>query len=823
MAGEFSPQKGLIEFRTHYRWAVITATVLFLALFFRFFLVQIIRGESYERLAQISYIGRQRIPARRGEILDAHNRVLARNVARFDIGVVPHYLERSLKNPRAAQKSGLSPLAAAGGRGGAAALAGSEDDANPLWRLRNLLGLSAKQYEEIALKVQRNLTKQRRFNKVTILRDIVADRCPDHGIPLELREARERLWCPACGQMYLPLGPGQTRCSEDNRPLAFEPDRRGALCGYCGARYAAHQRCPTDGTALESRTLHLICPLCGRPFDNQAAVVTAHLHELPGISVDPLLRRQYPYRQLLGHVVGFTNEANARDLEARPGVYQPGDFLGRSGVERGFENVLRGTHGDRIFYKDARGIPQESADNREARLGNLRSTESVSGLNVVLTVDAVLQRIVSNAFANVRSGAVVVMEPRTGRVLAIHSEPPFDPNEWSGRLSAQRYKEIMESPYAPMMNKALHAYAPGSVYKVVTALIGLHEGVVTSDTRFDCGGHYDFGRRRFRCHAHHAQPDLSEALMVSCDVYFYRLGEILGMDRLEQYARDIFGLERPTGIEIAEQLGRVPSKAWHAKHSAIGWQPGFSLSTAVGQGALLVSPLEMARVYSAIVNGGHLMKARIALQLTDDRGNVVRRFMPQEERRLPFSAEHLALVRQGLFRVVNEDGGTAFKSRLESVVMGGKTGTAEAAQTRRGASPEVAAWLREDHAWFVGYAPADSPEIVVVVFIEHGGSGGKEAAPIAAAIVQEYFARGLSRTRPDAEPPAAAGDEAATTETHPPAAPADARGRPAPDAGSTADRTAGARSADTASAPAAAAGSLDAGGPGPDAGQGGTP
>jgi len=266
-----------------------------------------------------------------------------------------------------------------------------------------------------------------------------------------------------------------------------------------------------------------------------------------------------------------------------------------------------------------------------------------------------------------------------------------------------------------------------------------------------CQGHYDFAKRRFHCHnrSGHGTVTLKDALKHSCDVYFYKLGEMIGMDRLADYGRR-FGFGESTGIEITDQSGIVPTKKYHATKTKVGWQPGFTLSTAIGQGALTATPLQIARAFAATINGGNLLRLHLVDEYANPDSDHVERHGTQVSANLNLSEEHLGMIREGLLAVVNEPDGTAADSRLDNIVVGGKTGTAESAEWRAGASAKLGAWLREDHAWFAAYAPADDPQVVVVVFVEHGGSGSKRAAPIAVNIIRAWMSLGIYQAASDA-------------------------------------------------------------------------
>lgn len=702
-----------IETRSNYQWALLFSLIAFLVILFRFFTLQVISGDKYQKLATINHIGSERIPARRGMIKDRQGRILAKNIDTHHLSVIPHYL----KNPD-----------------------------EELLLLRDLLAWTNEEFDSIKHRISVASEREKQFNRIVIQRDLTAAHCPfDHGL-LELREEVEFRWCAECGRRYESLLPDQQKCSHDKKKLTFAADGMSAACQHCGTEYVRVSTCPHDHNVLRERTTNLVCPICKRNFDNQVAMIVANLHLLPGVYLNTEMRREYPYRNRVSHVLGYMNEVNADDMEMWPGVYRPGDFIGRTGIERAMEDVLRGKNGRDTFVKDQRGAQQES-EELKAIVAELKGQPAIGGDHVWLTIDTELQRIVKDAFRYQKSGAVVAMDPMTGEVLAMYSKPGFDPNVWSGRLTGDVKKEYDNNYYAPLINKALTAYAPGSIFKPVTALAGLREGEVTHKSAVTCPGYYEFGGRRFRCHnrgGHGENIDLVASLMLSCDIYYYKLGEVLGMDRLERYARDVFLLGHETGIELPERSGRVPSKEWYRKYAAIGWQPGFTLSVSVGQGALTTTPVQMARMYSALVNGGVLYRPYIVRQLEDENGNITRRFRPEVQAQLPFDEQQIRLIEEGLIAVVNDpENGTAYSARLEDVVMAGKTGTAEAKVLQKGVPDDVAAWYLQDHAWFVGYAPVTSPQIVVVVFVEHGGGGGKVAAPVAQRVIDQFFKKGL--------------------------------------------------------------------------------
>jgi penicillin-binding protein 2 len=466
----------------------------------------------------------------------------------------------------------------------------------------------------------------------------------------------------------------------------------------------------------------------------------------PGLKIVATQRRHYPQGALAAHALGYLNEINAEELRARKDEdYRPGELIGRTGIERQWEPYLRGTEGFEKVVVDRRGLRRSDLRLADLVDGPVRQ-EPVNGNNVVLTIDAELQKITERAMRNTRAAAVVVLEVDTGRILAMASRPTFDPNVMSGRLSAETQARITGDRLRPFRDKAVsETYNPGSTFKAISALAGLEEKIITPADRARCGGHVELGRRRFRCTKRHGVVSLHGALVQSCNVFFYDLGAKPGMlDRLARFATEL-GLGAPAGLGLnGEQPGFVPTEEWHralaAKDPNQGSILGHSLNTAIGEGSTRVTVLQMALLYTAIANGGKLWLPQAVERIESPTGQTIEEFPPRVRRELAVSPESLAIVRQGLIGVVNERGGTAFRARSRKVVVAGKTGTAHVYQgaRKRGDAPP-APWELVNHAWFAGYAPATNPRIAFAVIVEHGGHGGDVAAPLAMEIVDGYF------------------------------------------------------------------------------------
>lgn len=474
---------------------------------------------------------------------------------------------------------------------------------------------------------------------------------------------------------------------------------------------------------------------------DQVALVETSALMFDGVEITPTSRRYYPYNDLAAHLIGYVNEINDEELQRLNMYgYRLGDVLGRMGVERAFEPILRGSAGLSAMVVNARGMPQTDPES-VALMKNWRDVAPISGKTIVLTVDMELQRILKNALRNFETGAIVAMDPNSGRILAIASTPTFNPNSWSGRLSRDEHLASDTNPYKPMLDKALLSYFPGSVYKVITAAAALEEGLMQPHDTLNCPGYYEYGkqRRRFHCwkHSGHGAVNIVESLGSSCDVYFYKVGEKLGMDTLADYAAH-FGLGKRTGIGINnEASGLVPTKLWHSKNSSEGFQGGFTLSTSIGQGDTKVSPLQMALLYSAVANGGTLYYPQIIDHIETAQGTPLFQYPVRVRSKLPYKASTFQTIRDGLDMVMNSENGTAYAYRLPYLNVAAKTGTAQV--TSRRTSNAAVEFKYRDHAWYAAYSPSQAPEIVVIVFLEHGGSGSSSAGPVGMEVLDRYF------------------------------------------------------------------------------------
>jgi penicillin-binding protein 2 len=462
--------------------------------------------------------------------------------------------------------------------------------------------------------------------------------------------------------------------------------------------------------------------------------------DLPGVKITSGPRRSYPRGALAAHVVGYMNEISADELRAKKDEgYRAGDLIGRTGIERQWDGYLRGRSGFQKIVVDRRGMPK--TDIHDVIEGPAVQP-AVAGNNVVLTIDADLQRFTERALRNASAAGVVALDVNSGRILAMASKPSFDPNEMSGHLTLEAEQRLLADRYRPLHDKTLaETYYPGSTFKPVSAISALEDRLITPDDKTKCHGSFEIARRRFKCTKTHGVVSLYDAIVESCNVYFYELGARPGMmDRLAKFGADL-GLGAPTGLGLnGEDGGFLPTEEWYREQKrqnpkAEGFQIGQALNAVIGQGSTRVTLLQMALMYSAIANGGKLWLPQIVERVESPDGQTLEEFAPRVRREVSVAPETLAIVRQALVGVVNESKGTAYKNRSKEIEVAGKTGTAQV----HGRHTELGGYEAGDHAWFVGFAPAGRPRIAVAVLVEHGGHGGDVAAPVAMEIIDKYF------------------------------------------------------------------------------------
>jgi penicillin-binding protein 2 len=481
--------------------------------------------------------------------------------------------------------------------------------------------------------------------------------------------------------------------------------------------------------------------LAGDLSEDQLASVESHLYALSGVVTEMRPRRHYLGNDLAAHVLGFIGEIHSAQLETRTFAdYRQGEVIGQAGIESLEQEALRGRAGGRNQIVDVAGRV----------VGDIDKIDAVPGGSVQLTLDLDLQQAAEDAFLpdvlgeRARIGAAVALDVHSGDVLAMVSKPSFDPNDFAGGIAAEKWQQLTTDKWKPIQNRAISGqYPPGSTYKVFVAAAGLEEGLIDPKRKIFCPGYLRVYNRTYRCWkaGGHGWVDVHQALVQSCDVFFYTIGKDLGVDRLAHFAQG-FNLGRRTGIRLQQEMpGLTPTSAWKERRFKEPWMAGETISTSIGQGFNLVTPLQLAVAYAAIANGGTIVRPRIVLRVADAEGRLVDGPLPEQAGTVPVRREHLDRVRAALEGVVHEIGGTGARARVPGVRVAGKTGTAQVVGLKHteGLDDDEIAFEFRDHAWFVGFAPAEAPEIVVAAVVEHGGHGGSAAGPIVQKVLARYF------------------------------------------------------------------------------------
>ncbi|MBN1547958.1 MAG: penicillin-binding protein 2 [Syntrophaceae bacterium] len=529
----------------------------------------------------------------------------------------------------------------------------------------------------------------------------------------------------------------------DNQPsfdIVFIPDKNRDLkvvAGQLQSLYREHAlQCTEDFSRLRKQKTFSPVRLDRNVDVKKLALVETRSLDLPGVGIDVVPTRQYLYGEMMAHLIGYVGEISSAELEmAVEKGYEAGDIVGKYGIEKFYNNYLKGENGAEEVEVNALG----------KKIKVLRRAEPTQGYSLRLTLDASLQQVAWEAFEG-KPGAAVVMDTRNGEILALVSSPSFDPNLFNGGISHREWRKLLSNPFHPMENRAVTGqYPPGSTYKLVVAAAALEEDLITPDTSVLCDGTFQLGNRTFRCWKKegHGRINLHRAIVESCDVYFYTLGKQLGVDKIAHYAR-AFGFGTPTGISLSrEKGGIVPTKEWKLAKTRQTWQAGETISVSIGQGFNLVTPLQLASFYAALANGGTLYRPRLVTCIDGPDGRIFWKSAPEEVSRIPISQKNLKVLNQALWGVVNEDGGTGYVLRRPGKDVCGKTGTAQVVglpMDERARRAKLLSGAYRDHALFVCFAPYDHPEIVVSVIAENAGHGGSAAAPIARKIIDTYFA-----------------------------------------------------------------------------------
>jgi len=660
------------------RLSAYAALMLFvlLVLLGRLWVLQVVRGEEYAAQAQSNHLKQREIPAPRGSIYDADGHRLAEVRASFDLVVQPREVDPgpapAKRIPRSSMPGADDGIGGEADQDAAAGLRGGPllDD---LW------------------------TIEERTDIVTLCERLAA--LLDDVTVGELLERWD-----------------EARKISRHRQVVLAPD-------------------------VSFEELERV--MASRP-------------RLPGLSVASRHRRSYSDPELFAHLLGYQREVRADDLkrlrekykdtEHGEDWYESGDLIGRFGIEGGWEKWLRGTDGAFWVQVDALGRQLgRSADPNQPGAEYFRSIAhfldeevipEVPGHDLHLTVRRDLQEL-GYSLLGEESGAVAMLEVNTGRVLALVNAPSFDPSIFSRRLPPHLWNELNNDPKRPMVDKALTGiYPPGSTWKMIVAAAALGSGTWNKDTTVTCNGGHRIGRRTWHCwkRTGHGKVDLKAALKGSCDVYFYRAGLAMGIDEVAGYAAQ-FGMGEPTGIGINSETGALnPTTAWKKRRRGTAWTAGDTASAVIGQGATLATPMQLAVMTATLANGGLRYKPLIVDRVVDHDGSVVHREDPQVLSQVDLAEEHFHSIREGMFAVVDEPGGTARRQRLKNLAFAGKTGTAQV--VRLGASN---AKQFRDHAWFVAFAPYENPEVAISVLVENGEHGSTAAAPIARQLIELYF------------------------------------------------------------------------------------
>jgi penicillin-binding protein 2 len=446
---------------------------------------------------------------------------------------------------------------------------------------------------------------------------------------------------------------------------------------------------------------------------NQVAAVRSRQSDYPELTVVGGFRRHYPYGELTSHVVGHLRPISRTSVEADPDI-EPDTMVGATGIEAAEDAFIAGRSGERWIMVSAAG----------RQLGLVREVDPKPGNDLGVSLDIGLQRVAAEALGE-RAGAVVAIDPRNGAVRALHSSPSFDPKVFGGRLSRSDWKALQDDPLHPLQNRSLQGlYPPGSTIKPFLALAGLAEGYIDPRTSVFCNGSVVLYGHRFRCwrRGGHGFVNLRSSLAESCDVYYYRLGQRLGIEGIATWLRH-FGFGEQTGFDLVfEAEGLIGTPQWSREVRGTPWYPGEAVSVSIGQGPLLTTVIQLARGYCLLANGGRPITPYLVPRPSNEETEPVVEF------------DHLAEVTAGLEAVVHGPAGTA--RRLRAIPMAGKTGTAQVVRLQEGVDAENLAPNLRHHAWFVGWAPLDEPELVVAVIVEHGGDGGAVAAPVAAEVLK---------------------------------------------------------------------------------------
>ena len=474
----------------------------------------------------------------------------------------------------------------------------------------------------------------------------------------------------------------------------------------------------------------------------EAALIESNRLDLPGVVIQPEYQRHYPLGAYASHVIGYVGEVSESQLKQEEfSELHQGSLVGQYGVEGTYDRYLRGFAGRELIEVDALGHTKQSISVNKPGAGD----------DLYITIDIRLQKLAEDLLGP-ESGAIVALDPRTGEVLALASRPGFDPNALSRGLPRAQWQQLLQDSRHPLTNRAIQGqYPPGSTFKIIMAAAVLDTRTFHHSDYLTCQGGFHFGRRMYRDwkRGGHGAVDLNKALAQSCDVYFYKSGNRMGIETIASYARQ-FGLGEKTGIDLpAERSGLMPTSAWKVKTKGEQWYPGETISVSIGQGYVLVTPIQMAQVIASVAAGGQLAQPRLIHAVRHRGTGKVQEWSSPPPRQIAIPSSIFSKIKEGLASVVTQ--GTARRIQSSLVSIAGKTGTAQVVALRSGPEKSIPKEYR-DHAWFVAYAPVESPEIAVVVVVEHMGHGGSAAAPLAKELIEAYVRFNTdAQTLPDPE------------------------------------------------------------------------
>ncbi|HXH74567.1 MAG TPA: penicillin-binding protein 2 [Bacteriovoracaceae bacterium] len=482
-------------------------------------------------------------------------------------------------------------------------------------------------------------------------------------------------------------------------------------------------------------------------FDELAKIETQNA-DLPGISVDTFISREYRDKEVGAHLLGYISEISQTQLprlkERDKWDYRLGDFIGQFGIEEQLDKFLRGENGHEFVEVDARGRRKRYI-NTDNLFKGIEDEKALSGMNVKLTIDRDMQIAGYNALAD-KVGGIIALDIESGEVLTMVSRPSFDPSQFSRGLTPEYWRSLVQNKEHPLRDRNIQEhFSPGSTFKAITGIAAFEEGEIDERTEVNCGGSFRLGRKVYHCWKKegHGPTNLVKAIRESCNVFFQKAANRMDIDSIHKYAK-AFGFGERTGISLPREVtGLMPTKEWKRKRYGQEWQPGETLSCAIGQSYVLASTIQMATSYAAIANGGKIYRPYVVKDIYDTKGELVKTFTPELLSSITMKNEKtLKFVREGLFQVVNNPKGTAFHRRGQGILMAGKTGTSQV----KGASADKVYQKCENmdyesrhHGLFVGFAPYDNPKIAAAAIVEHGCHGSSAATPVVEAVISQYM------------------------------------------------------------------------------------